>query len=515
MEAIERDTEAIRLELAVCAAHPVHWFHTWAWTFDPRVELGTLPFDLWPRQEEFIRWLQERERLHRRGIVEKSRDSGATFLCAGYALHGWLFRRGFSAGFGSRKLELVDRKGDPDCIFEKIRTTLTMLPCWMLPQGFEPRHDSTAKLINPETGASITGEGGDEIGRGGRKTIYFVDESAFLEHPERIERSLSQTTNVRIDVSTPNGMGNPFYRRRHSGNTDVFTLHWRDDPRKDEAWYEAQKIAIDDPVTVAQELDIDYTASLEGVCIPARYVQAAVGLFDSPEFHAVYPDWQPSGDVTGGLDIADEGKNKNILITRRSAQVLEALAWGQMDTSQTAWKVRDEARARHIVVINYDVVGVGTGVKGTWSSADETLGFQTNPINGGDSPSEDIWPSGKTSQDLFFNLRAELWWKLRRRCERAYEFRTQGIRHRPEEMLSLPNVPELIADLSLPLYHHTETGKIRLEKKSDMQIRGVKSPDYGDACVYAFAREVYDYRKLADAVKSAQERANQRAGWNW
>ena len=81
----------------------------------------------------------------------------------------------------------------------------------MQPKGFKrKRDDCEAKLLNPANGAAITGEGGDDIGRGGRAAVYFVDESAFLVHPQLVDRALSQTTRVRIDVSTPNGPGNPF-----------------------------------------------------------------------------------------------------------------------------------------------------------------------------------------------------------------------------------------------------------------------------------------------------------------
>jgi hypothetical protein len=70
---------------------------------------------------------------------------------------------------------------------------------------------------------------------------------------------------------------------------------------------------------------------------------------------------------------------------------------------------------------------------------------------------------------------------MRVRFEKAYEFVEKGIRHPPEDMISIPNHPQLIADLSLPLHHYTETGKIQLEGKEDMRRRGVASPDFGDA----------------------------------
>jgi phage terminase large subunit len=54
-------------------------------------------------------------------------------------------------------------------------------------------------------------------------------------------------------------------------------------------------------------------------------------------------------------------------------------------------------------------------------------------------------------------------------------------------MISIPNHTALIADLSLPMVEETETGKNRLEAKSAMRRRQVKSPDYGDALAYSFA----------------------------
>jgi phage terminase large subunit len=481
------------LELAYCAIDPVHWFNRWAWTFDPRLLAQGLPafipFDLFPRQEDYIRWLKEREAGQEQGLVEKSRDAGVSWIDAGYAVHGYLFRPGFVCGFGSRKLELVDTIGDPDSIFEKIRILLRNLPAWMMPAGFSWKvHDNFCKLIHPSTGATLNGEGGDDIGRGGRASLYFVDEAAFLARASKVDAALSQTSNVLIWVSTPNGPGNQFYKKRFGGKIAVFIFDWREDPRKDDAWYEKQKATLD-PVVLAQEVDRDYSASIEGICIPAQWVKAAV------EFR----EWLKAekgielpvrGPKVAGLDIAEEGKNKSVFIERQGPQVEWPSAFPQANTTQTAWKARDEALARKIETINYDVIGVGVGVKGTWDSSEAPLPFTAVPINGGSSPTETIWPGGKTSADLFLNLRAELWWRLRLRFEKTYEVR-QGIGEHPlDECISLPNCAELIADLSLPLAESTETGKIRIESKAKMAQRGVKSPDYADALVYAYAESI-------------------------
>jgi hypothetical protein len=84
----------------------------------------------------------------------------------------------------------------------------------------------------------------------------------------------------------------------------VFTFHWRSDPRKDDEWYRKECEKIDNPVIVAQELDLNYQASTEGILIPSEWVQAAVDAH-------IKLGIQPSGQRLGAMDIADEGKDKN------------------------------------------------------------------------------------------------------------------------------------------------------------------------------------------------------------
>lgn len=473
-------------EMQLCAESPVHWANHWAYTYDPRQPQKVIPFDLFPKQAEFFDWLQEREQKKEDGLVEKSRDMGATWLCCAYALHGWLYRPGFSAGFGSRKLELVDRRGDLDSIFEKIRFMLERLPPWMRPAGYRSdAHDNVARLVNPANGASLTGEGGDNIGRGGRKSLYFVDEAAFLDRPQLVDRSLSATTNVRIDVSTPNGPGNPFAEKRHSGRVPVFTLHWRNDPRKGEAWYAEQK-EKKDAVTIAQEIDIDYTASVEGICIPAAWVRAAVDLHVWAKKNKGIEFPQTELPVAG-LDVAAEGKNKNVFLDRVGVVVRGAETWGNCNLTETAWKAAELAEKRGVKRLNYDGDAIGASLKGTWKTSERKLSFQHNGIMGGGSPTESHWPGGKTSKELFVNFRAEGWWCLRIRFEKAYEFREKGIAHPVDEMISIPDHPALIAQLSQPLRQFSSTGKIKIESKEDMRKRGISSPDHADALYYCFA----------------------------
>ena len=472
LQKLNANGDARVLTYARCAKDVVYFVNEFCVTYDPREKVSHLPFTLFDKQKDFLRWLEAREAGEEDGVAEKCRDVGFTWLCCAYAVHGWLFRQGFRCGFGSRKLELVDKIGDPACIFEKMRFILDNLPHWMRPKDYSADY---CKIINRDNGASISGEGGDNIGRGDRSSIYFVDEAAFLERSQRVDAALSQTSRCKIWVSTPNGQGNAFYRKRFSGNYSVFTFGWRDDPRKGEAWYEKQKRELD-PVTLAQEVDIDYSASVEGIAIPAVWVRAAVEYQGASE----------NGELRAALDIAAEGGDSNVLGFRRGAKVLfPILDWNGVSTTYTAAKAREECALRGVVALNYDAGG-GYGEPVAQMGKAENLGFTVFGLNGGESPSLRFWPDSRTSKDKFVNARAEWWYLLRERFRKTWEVVNEGAEFPPDELISIPNDATLIQQLSMPMMEVSETGKIRIESKDRMRARGVKSPDKADMLAYLF-----------------------------
>ena len=106
-----------------------------------------------------------------------------------------------------------DRLGDVSSIFEKMRKIVERLPPCFKPDSFTLPF---MKFLNGENGATITGETGDNIGRGGRTAMYMKDEAAHYERPEKIEAALGDNTNVQVDISSVNGLGNVFHRRAES-----------------------------------------------------------------------------------------------------------------------------------------------------------------------------------------------------------------------------------------------------------------------------------------------------------
>ena len=459
---------------------PVRFIEDWMTTFDPRkTALPYMPFKLFPKQRELIYKVHEAESDI---LIEKSRDFGISYLMMAYALWSWTFVKGVKVGVGSRKEKYVDNIGDPDSLFEKIRILFKNIPKEFKPTDYDFLY---MKIINKENGSVITGEAGDNIGRGGRNTFYIKDESAFYERPEKIEAALSQNSNKKIDISTPNGVGNPFYRRRMDGSVPVFVCDWRDDPRKDQEWYDHQ-CKILEPWIVAQEIDRDYAASMEGICIPAKWVQAAI------EFKI-----EASGEKKAGLDVADSSGDTgdaNALCFRYGPVVESIGAWRHKTTTETARKAYFDCEENGYYALIYESNGVGAGVRGEAKAIKERLKkersatferVKTFPINPGSTSLYGYYASGKLNKDMFLNLRAMLWWKIRKRFEKTYE-RKNDLQHWPDdECISIPNDHDLILELSQPRVFKNESGKLQIESKQKMRSRSVKSGNKADSLIFS------------------------------
>ena len=233
------------------------------------------------------------------------------------------------------------------------------------------------KLLNPETNSSITGEAGDNIGRGGRKLIYFKDEAAHYDHAEMIEAALMDNTNTQVDISSVNGTGNVFHRRRTSGEewtgqiedkkrTQVFIMDWRDHPGKDQEWYDARKQKAEADglnAEFAREVDRSYTASILGTVIKAEWIEAAFGLAADFELDV-------SGKKRCGLDVGDDGisGDKNAWCYVHGLQIEDFETWGLVDTGITAQRSYNYTIGTGCNEIQYDSIGVGSGAKGGYNT---------------------------------------------------------------------------------------------------------------------------------------------------
>ncbi len=488
LEAIRGDKSGKTLAamLRYYQTNNIEFIETWMVTYDPRQKRPYMPFILFPKQREYMEWLDGLMADRENGLVEKSRDGGYTWCSCAWSVHRWLFFTGQAIGFGSRKEDLVDRIGVSDSIMEKIRILIRNLPVEFRPEAYnERKHAGYLKILHPSNGSSIIGEAGDNIGRGGRTGIYFKDESAHYERPEKIEAALSENTDVQVDISSVNGEGNVFHRRRMSGKTRVFVHDWRDDPRKDQEWYDKKKArarAEGLEHIFAQEIDRDYAAAVEGIFIPAKWVKAAV---DFP--------CEPEGIRQAGLDPDDEGRDGKAMVVRHGIRVESCEMWHEGDTTQTARKAWAECSRNGVDKLTYDATGVGAGIKGELKSLEAEALENNEPrlrYSGVHNASTDLpgmyEDTDKLCKDLFANVRAKNMWGLRRRFEKTYEV-VNGINQHPvDQCISIPNDPDLISEISRPKREVSGAGKILVESKKKMRERGVASPNRLDATCLAF-----------------------------
>jgi phage terminase large subunit len=492
LKALRERPSALPAVKAYYRDHIPQFICDWGMTLDPRnVERGlpaAMPFILFPKQIEWVEWVLERWHAGEPGITEKSRDMGLSWLSVALACSLCLFYRGMAIGFGSRKEEYVDKLGSPQSLFFKARFFMARLP-WELRGGFNPSDAPHMRIQFPDTGSVLTGEAGDNIGRGDRKAIYFVDEAAHLERPQSIDASLSATTNCRQDMSSVNGMANSFAERRHSGKIKVFTFDWHSDPRKDAAWY-AKKCLELDPVVVAQEIDLSYSASVEGIVIPALWVTAAIDLH-------VRLGLKPTGIRLGALDVADRGMDKNAFCVRHGFLLEHAESWSGAgsDIFATTEKAFLLADAHRCPGFDYDGDGLGAGVRGDARKINErriaahikALAVHQFRGSGAVQYPERLVPSTeRKNEDFFANAKAQAWWALRFRFQTAHRA-SQGVAVNPDDLISIAsNFPErarLCVELSTPRYTINNAGKVLVDKQPD----AVASPNLGDSAMMCFA----------------------------
>jgi hypothetical protein len=235
----------------LCRAKPAIVFKTMFWTFQPRPEIkpaGILPFITWDWQDEKIDELAYLMLHGGKVQIKKSREVGGTWIILGTGLAIWLFTPNIVGLVCSRKEDLVDRKGDPDCLYWKLDFMLKNMPEWSRPDFVRTdRH-----LHNKWNDSVIDGESTNlDVGRGGRRTWSFCDEfpSVPLLEAQSIERALSDTASCKIYLGTSIYRSHPFSKMGTMPNVKKMALGWWLHPFKKRGIYyspDMNKIVIDD-----------------------------------------------------------------------------------------------------------------------------------------------------------------------------------------------------------------------------------------------------------------------------
>ncbi len=244
---------AVEIETKSLESSPSKFIDDYGWVQDPDSPEGKSKFKLWPEQKRALADIV----LHRLLCILKARQLGITWLVLWYALHGMLFRVGYTVVALSRRdddaMELVNR----------MRFMLKNLPPWLCVEGkvYIPGYtgvvwNATAhevEIIRADGEASrfIAMPASQDSGRSFTASLVILDEWAFQQYATQIWTAAYPTINRPtggkvIGLSTAKRLTlfhEIWDKFKDFGFHRVF-LGWRADPRRDDAWYEASKKAL-------------------------------------------------------------------------------------------------------------------------------------------------------------------------------------------------------------------------------------------------------------------------------
>jgi hypothetical protein len=165
------------------------------------------------------------------------------------------------------------------------------------------------------------------------------------------------------------------------------------------------------------------------------------------------------------VDVARYGKNQTVIGLRQGRKFTVLGKYRGLDTVETSEKVIEFVKSEEPDATVVDGDGLGAGVVDNVKH--RGFGQKLFEFHGGHR-ADDV--------DAYFNRRTECWGKMRDWLREGAE---------------IPDLPELASDLVGPVYGYSGKGQqIQLEKKEDMEKRGLASPDFGDCLAMSFGVEV-------------------------
>jgi hypothetical protein len=269
-----------------------------------------------------------------------------------------------------------------------------------------------------------------------------------------------------IAISTPGDTSGRFYEihQKKPGLQDWWTRHVTLQEaiaakQISEHWAEQRRLQWGDknPVYITRVLGEFADASDDSV-IALSWVEASNARWSALNGQYV-------GLETYGCDIARFGDDKTVLARLVGNAITDLWPYFKQDTMQTVGRIVQ--RINFDTPVGVDPVGIGAGVLDRLLE----LGYNAEGVNAGNRTDErDI--SGELK---FRDTRSAIWWRLADRLN--------PINERYGNLLALPPIPDLTADLVKPKWRVMSTGIIAVETKEEIAKRlgTTKSTDYADA----------------------------------
>lgn len=301
-----------------------HFINYFLYTFNPKIEPYHFPFLLFDFQEDMVFDLIEAIVNKHDLFYDKCREMGASYTTLAVLLWFWLFVEGSNFLLGSRKEDFVDNTksgseftNKEESLFGKLEYMLSRIYKTVLPKDFDiKKHMMFMSLINPELGNVISGESAnDNFSRGGRQKAILLDEFAFWDSDNSAWGSTADTTDCRIVLTTPGIRPSKAKKLRFGMDGEeikVVSLNHNLDPRKDNAWIEAQRRRRSKE-DFAREIMIDWEGSLTGIVYP-EIGYATKGNYPYDSRYPLYCSWDFGLDGVAIIWLQKNLNNKKIRV---------------------------------------------------------------------------------------------------------------------------------------------------------------------------------------------------------
>ncbi len=207
-----------------------------------------------------------------------------------------------------------------------------------------------------------------------------------------------------------------------------------------------------------------------------------------------------SGRKRIGFDVADDGKDANALVEVHGIVALDLDEWHASEDELLKSASKVHARARHSgAEIDYDSIGIGAFAGAHFKALNAEIGtdvpyFRFNAAGAVVNPQKPIDPKDNKSpiaKDYYANFKAQSWWETGRRFLSTYNAVEKGAEYDPGELISIssemPQIEQLITELSTPRKDFDKSGKMKVESKEDLAKRGIASPNLAEAFIAANA----------------------------
>lgn len=334
---------------------------------------------------------------------------------------------------------------------EFLQTEIRLGPGWFV-LGFSTDDPGTIQGIHPKSG----------------RILIIMDESAEIDAAihERIHSALMTSEGARIlHIGNPLEAGTVFHSYFGDPKFVTHTISAFDTPNVREGkeiipglvsrqWVEErrQEWGEDSPLWYSMVLG-EFPPTGNDTLIPLSWVKAA-----QDRWH----DMGPNGREVAGVDISRYGDAESVCCIISGRHVHPLKTWTNASTSESVGYIRTYASGAKIIRV--DDIGVGGGVVD--QARQEGL-----PVVGINVQTRSSKP------EKFFNLRSELYWKLR-----------EDLNPENPNALALPPDDKLASQLTSIKFKIVDSGgKIKIESKEEMRARGLKSPDRADALMLANA----------------------------